>query len=338
MTSPQKITGTIGFLGFGNMGGAVARGAVAAGLVVPENILVYDPGLPSGALESSGFGAAGSAEEVFQKSEVILLAVKPQVFKETAAAWTELVSGFSGKTVISVMAGIRVDKLRSVFPGFAAVRVMPNLGLSVGEGATAIATDGVGEDSLNLVEAIFQSCGTTVRVMEEQMDAVTALSGSGPMYVFEFIEAITQGLADNMPRDRAYKTALDIYSAGGESSGSLPNYLLAEFIEALARSGVASGLPYIAAYQLAKQTFEGALKLLKSSSDMPSIWTARVCSPGGTTLAALKILEEKEFRERVMDAVRGEVMFDREAFREILMQAMEPAVAAAKKRSEELSG
>jgi pyrroline-5-carboxylate reductase len=159
----QKITGTIGFLGFGNMGGAVARGLIAAELVAPENIMVYDPMASKEILTAMGASTAGSAEEVFLRADVVVLAVKPQVFKETAVAWTELVSGLSGKTIISVMAGIRAETLRAVFPGFTAIRVMPNLGLSVGEGATAIATDKVEEKSLELAEMVFRSCGTTVR-------------------------------------------------------------------------------------------------------------------------------------------------------------------------------
>jgi pyrroline-5-carboxylate reductase len=271
LMSVDKITGTIGFLGFGNMGGAVARGAVAAGLVAPEDILVHDPALAPGVLSGLGASAAGSAEEVFRKADVVILAVKPQVFREIAPAWTELVSGLSGKIVVSVMAGIRAEKLRSVFPGFNAVRVMPNLGLSVGEGATAVASDGVAEGSLNLVEAIFNSCGTTVRVTEDQMDAVTAVSGSGPMYLFEFIGAMTEA---------------------GEKAG------LAEDV----------------AYKLAVQTAKGSLKLLETSPDTPEAWTKRVCSPGGTTLAALGVLQT-------------------EGFHDIIARA----VAAAKKRSEELS-
>jgi pyrroline-5-carboxylate reductase len=263
---------TIGFLGFGNMGGAVARGAVAAGLVSPSRVLVFDPGLPAGILDASGFSAAGSAEEIFQKADVVLLAVKPQVFKETASAWTELVAGLSGKTVVSVMAGIRVEKLRTTFPGFTVVRVMPNLGLSVGEGATAIAQDGLDEASLSLVESIFNSCGKTVRVSENQMDAVTAVSGSGPMYLFEFVGAMTE-------------------------------------------AGVKAGLAQDVSYALAVQTAKGSLKLLETSSDDTTTWTKRVCSPGGTTLAALGVLQAEGFHAIV-----------------------ERAVAAAKTRSEELSG
>src|SRR5690606_19540351 len=137
------------------------------GILPSTGILVHDPAFPESALAEKGFGRVGSAEEVFRRADVVLLAVKPQVFKEVSGAWTELVSGLSGKTVISVMAGIRAPKLRETFPGFTCVRVMPNLGLAVGEGATAVATDGLPEEALRLVETIFNSCGTTVRVKEE---------------------------------------------------------------------------------------------------------------------------------------------------------------------------
>jgi pyrroline-5-carboxylate reductase len=269
--SVNKI-GTIGFLGFGNMGGAVARGLVAAGILPAANILVHDPAFADEALTAQGFSRAGSAEDVFRRADVVLLAVKPQVFKDVAPAWTELVSGLSGKTVVSVMAGIRAAKLRETFQGFTCVRVMPNLGLAVGEGATAIATDGLAEESVRLVETIFNSCGTTVRVTEDQMDAVTAVSGSGPMYLFEFVGAMTE-------------------------------------------AGVKAGLARDVAYELAKQTAKGSLKLLETSTDAPETWTKRVCSPGGTTLAALGVLQA-------------------EGFHDIIARA----VAAAKKRSEELSG
>lgn len=273
MNSSQRISGTIGFLGCGNMGGAVARGVMAAGLRPPARVLVYDA--QSTAVKffaAAGCAPADSPGELFRRAEIIVLAVKPQVFKEVSPAWKAESSGLKDKTIVSVMAGIRTAYLREVFPrNNAVVRVMPNLGLSVGEGATAIASDSVDEDSLQLVEAIFRSCGTTVRVAEDQMDAVTAVSGSGPMYLFEFIGAMTE-------------------------------------------AGVKAGLARETAYTLALQTAKGALKLLETSSDDPSVWTKRVCSPGGTTLAALGVLEKEGFHGIV-----------------------ERAVAAAKKRSEELS-
>jgi pyrroline-5-carboxylate reductase len=169
------------------------------------------------------------------------------------------------------MAGIRASKLREVFPEFTCIRVMPNLGLSVEEGATAIAIDGASEDALKWTEAVFSLCGTTVRVTEDQMDAVTGVSGSGPMYLFEFVGAMSD-------------------------------------------AGVKAGLAPDVAYKLALQTAKGSLKLLETGADTPETWTKRVCSPGGTTLAALGVLQKEGFHG-----------------------ILERAVSAAKKRSEELS-
>ena len=131
--------------------------------------------------------------------------IKPQVFRATPPTPQR-----GKKTVVSVMAGIRVAQMRATFPNsFTVIRVMPNLGLSVGEGATAIASDGLTEASLQLAESIFQSCGKTVRVTEDLIDAVTGVSGSGPMYVFEFVEALTQGGVDaGLTRETAYELAL----------------------------------------------------------------------------------------------------------------------------------
>jgi pyrroline-5-carboxylate reductase len=275
MTSSQKITGTIGFLGFGNMGKAIAEGVVAKGVSSVGSILIKDPGLPADvaqALGRKGYRFAQTDAELFKQSDVILLAIKPQVVKEQRDALAgvfEALSG-TGKTIISIMAGIKAPWLREFAPrGSNVIRVMPNLGLSVGEGATAIATDGVGDFSI--VETIFQSCGTTVRVTEDQIDAVTAVSGSGPMYLFEFVGAMTE-------------------------------------------AGVKAGLEQDVAYKLAIQTAKGSLKLLESSSDTPDTWTKRVCSPGGTTLAALGVLQSEGFHG-----------------------ILERAVLAAKKRSIELS-
>ena len=272
----QKITGTIGFLGFGNMGKAIAEGVVKAGLASPENILIKDPGLPSDteqSLAQKGYRFAGSQEELFRESSVVILAVKPQIAKQEKENWARIFAAIpgAGKTLISIMAGIKASWLREFAPrGSNVIRVMPNLGLSVGEGITAIDTDGAGE--FGIVEAIFSSCGTTVCVTEDQMDAVTAVSGSGPMYLFEFIGAMTE-------------------------------------------AGVKAGLARDVAYKLALQTAKGSLKLLETSSDTPEAWTNRVCSPGGTTLAALGVLQKEGFHG-----------------------ILERAVAAAKKRSEELSG
>jgi pyrroline-5-carboxylate reductase len=211
---------------------------------------------------------------LFRESSVVILAVKPQIAKQEKDNWARIFSAIpgAGKTFISIMAGIPSMFLRDIRPsGSSVVRVMPNLGLSVGEGATAIALNDAFQVALDTAVAIFGACGVTVIVDEHQMDAVTAVSGSGPMYLFEFIGAMTE-------------------------------------------AGVKAGLTQDIAYKLAVQTAKGSLKLLETSSDTPEAWTKRVCSPGGTTLAALGVLQGEGFHGIV----------DR-------------AVAAAKKRSQELS-
>ncbi|MCD6024765.1 MAG: pyrroline-5-carboxylate reductase [Fibrobacteria bacterium] len=262
--------GTLGFLGFGNMGKAIAKGVVAAGIVPASGILIKDPGLPAdfaASLAGQGYQFAESEADLFSRSSVVVIAVKPQTAKAERDNWKALFASLngSGKTYVSIMAGIKAPWLREIAPqGSVVVRVMPNLGLSVGQGATAIATEAASEESLRIVESIFQSCGTTVRVTEDQMDAVTAVSGSGPMYVFEFVEAMT---------------------AAGEKAG-------------LSRE---------VAYELVQQTVRGSLELLKPVDGVPSAtpdeWSARVRSPGGTTAAAQDLLRAEGFRDMLGRAV-----------------------------------
>ena len=260
---------SLGLLGCGNMGGAIARGVVAADLLPAKRVFVHDPEPKAmKSLEVLGCQAAGSLTKLFQQADVIVIAVKPQVFK--TMSFPPFPRGKVQKTVISVMAGIGVSRLRKIFPKpFTVIRIMPNLGLSVREGATAIATRNVPEASIRLAEAVFNSCGQTVRVAESRMDAVTGLSGSGPMYVFEFIEAMTQ-------------------------------------------AGMDSGLLRKTAYRLAMQTVKGSVKLLETSEDLPSVWSARVRSPGGTTAEAQKVLEKEDFHAIVRRAVAAAVKRSKE--------------------------
>jgi len=198
---------SLGLLGCGHMGGALVRGAMSAKLLKPEHISIFDPDpAATRPLEALGCRAAASPLEVLQNSQVIVLAIKPQIFSKLAPEWKAAFSALPEKMVISVMAGIRSMRIREVFPvNCKVIRVMPNLGLSVGEGGTAIAVDGLAESSLQTVEALFRASGITARVSEDQLDAVTGISGSGPMYVFEFVEAMTEaGVRCGLARETAY--------------------------------------------------------------------------------------------------------------------------------------
>ena len=260
---------SLGLFGCGNMGGAIVRGVLAANLLPADRLFFFDEDYKVvQAMNSLGCKSLVSPYELFHEAETIILAVKPQVFKQLVLP--AFPPAREGKTIISIMAGIRLEQLREKIIGpFSFIRTMPNRGLSVGEGMTAIAADGHSEKTLPLAESIFCSCGQTVRVTEDQMDAVTGLSGSGPMYVFEFIEALTL-------------------------------------------AGVKSGLTRDTAYRLAIQTAKGSLKLLESSDDAPSVWSARVRSPGGTTAEAQKVLERDGFADLLIRAVEAAVARSKE--------------------------
>lgn len=179
------------------MAQAIVRGVVRARVLAPAQIVVCEPDEAKRAIfRELGIHATDSHAEALDdlgREGMILLAVKPQVFAtlatqmnpQTGAAWL----------VVSIMAGVRVQAIREAlgWPGRPVVRTMPNLAASVGLGITAIASDsmGVGPNDLARVESIFSSVGKLVRTPEDQLDAFTALAGSGPAYVYYLAEAMT---------------------------------------------------------------------------------------------------------------------------------------------------
>ena len=244
----------IGVLGCGNMGGALVRALVSSGTVPAKDLFVYDTLAPAmeGLKRELGVQTAVQAHDLPDKCDVLILAVKPQIFHQIAPGLRA--HGGKERVVLSVMAGVTSDDIRAYFPeDYQIVRTMPNLPLSVGEGATAIEIDGHSEATLLLAEHIFKAAGRTVRVTSHQMDAVTGLSGSGPAYVFEFLEG-------------------------------------------LILAGVKAGLPRDTATSLVMQTAKGALRLLESSKEGPPAWSAKVSSPGGTTIHGLHVLEASGFK------------------------------------------
>jgi pyrroline-5-carboxylate reductase len=257
----------VGFLGCGNMGGALLKGMIGSGNWKPENLKVLETDPQKAEVWKADWQVSIVLDihSLLDEVDAVVLAVKPQIFPEES-----IQQGFHNflKTqdtkppvLISLMAGLSSAKLTAmVGEAFPVVRTMPNLPLSVGVGVTAIEQGHHSEDVLQGVETIFQSAGGTVRVKESQMDAVTGLSGSGPMYVFEFINGLIE-------------------------------------------AGKSNGLAEEASRSLAIQTAKGALKLLESSEETPSQWTEKVCSKGGTTLAGLGVLEERGFQQTLHEAV-----------------------------------
>lgn len=201
---------SIGFLGAGKMATALARGFVRAKLAAPGQIIASDPFAPARTAfaKETGAKAATSNAEVVQSAKVIFLAVKPD---QVASVLAEVRDHFTGKhLLISIAAGVPIAKLEgALVAGARVIRVMPNTPALVGESASAYAmgkaaTRADGE----LAQKLFSAVGTAFHVKESLLDAVTGLSGSGPAYVYQFIEALSDGgVAAGLPRDVATKLA-----------------------------------------------------------------------------------------------------------------------------------
>ncbi|MDP0490825.1 MAG: pyrroline-5-carboxylate reductase [Verrucomicrobiota bacterium JB023] len=202
----------IGLIGCGRMGRALIEGAIRAGTVKPEDVLAYDIHRPTveKLVHDQGITGTHSISELAEGSEAILLCTKPG---DVAGALSEVADATPGdgeKLLISVAAGVTMAQLEAHTAGKARViRSMPNTPALVGQGAAAFTTGiGVTEDDEAFASRLFGSVGQVVTVPEKLMDAVTGLSGSGPAFVYLFIEALADGaVASGLPRDQALALA-----------------------------------------------------------------------------------------------------------------------------------
>jgi pyrroline-5-carboxylate reductase len=201
---------TVLFLGGGNMATAMIQGLLARGTVAKEEVLVSEPvaALRDGLAARFGVRTTTNNLEGVREADVIILAVKPQVLVGVLGEIAPAVT--SEKLVISIAAGIPLDTLAGALPvGTRLVRTMPNTPALVGAGATGVSAGVTATPTdLELARTLFDSVGLSVVVPESLLDAVTGLSGSGPAYVFLFIEALADGgVRSGLPRDAALKLA-----------------------------------------------------------------------------------------------------------------------------------
>jgi pyrroline-5-carboxylate reductase len=205
----------IGFIGAGVMARALGKGLVRGGIVPAAGLMCSAP-LPTDGQPFLDLlpGARWTAlnDEVVRQSDLIILAIKPQVFPEAIPTLRE---AGAGKLFLSLMAGIPLEKIcAGLHPTARVVRSMPNTPMQIGTGASVYAGGpGVTEDDLALVHRVLSSAGKAWPVEEKQIDAVTALSGSGPAYVFHFIDALIRGgmavgLSEKLACDLAVQTVL----------------------------------------------------------------------------------------------------------------------------------
>ena len=198
------------FLGTGKMATAIAGGIVRAGVLNSCEICGFDVNADAIAAFEKSTGCAGynsNLELLISEAQYILIAVKPQMIESALAGLTQLLKD---KTVLSIAAGISIAKLETLTQSKKIIRIMPNTPALVGCGAAAYAVSaGAAEEDEKFADTVFSAVGSAVKVAESALDAVTALSGSGPAYVFEFIQALADGgVAEGLPRDIALQLAV----------------------------------------------------------------------------------------------------------------------------------
>jgi len=210
MTNPQHH---IAFIGGGNMASAIIGGLLRQGMK-PEQITVVEPFAETAAKLQQDFGitALPVASPALAQADLVVWAVKPQVFSEAA---TPVMPHTRTALHLSVAAGIRTDSIGRWVGTERVVRCMPNTPALVGQGITGLfPCPSVTSIDKALVEQVIGTTGQYVWVdKESQLDAVTALSGSGPAYVFYFLEAMTEaGMGMGLSAEQAYKLAVATFS------------------------------------------------------------------------------------------------------------------------------
>lgn len=199
------------FIGAGRLGSAMMQALIENDTCKPAEIGCISKPEETAlqASENLGVQAIFSLEDLVTSADTVVLAVKPQQLGTLDAAVTE---GTEGKLIISVLAGTRLETLEGVFPGARnIVRTMPNTPARIGAGMTAFCSrDPLDAGDRRKTEDLLSAMGQFVEVAEDAMDAITAVSGSGPAYVFEFVAALRNaGCEAGLDRDMAYRLALE---------------------------------------------------------------------------------------------------------------------------------
>lgn len=179
----------LGFIGGGNMAKAILNGILNNNVVEKFNILISDPFLKE---DICGVKVVNDNSLIFENCEYVILAIKPQIFNQICQQFGTV----NSKYVISIMAGVSTQKIKSCIPNSQIIRIMPNTPCSVGEGMSVICAKDVDQVGKQFVIQLFECIGKATFLDENKFDAVTSISGSGPAYVLYFIQSMIQGGID----------------------------------------------------------------------------------------------------------------------------------------------
>jgi len=247
-----------GFIGCGNMGGAIARALSKT----TKNITLCDPYAAKALSEELGC-QAGLNESAAATCDCLFLAVKPQVLESVITPIATILSEHK-PLIITMAAGVEIKKIEAmVGTSLPIIRIMPNTPVTVGNGTILYCHNAlVSETMVNTFLADMKYAGMLDPISENLIDAASALSGCGPAYVYMFIEALADG-------------------------------------------AVACGVPRAKALTYAANTLAGAAQMVLQTNTHPGALKDAVCSPGGSTIAGVRTLEEKGFRGAVIDCIQS---------------------------------
>lgn len=268
----------IGLIGFGNMGSAIFER-----LKGDFQFYVFDK--DKNKLKGlKGVRAAAGNKFLIKAVDTAVLAIKPQDFQDVLKE-ISLIS--KGKLIISIAAGITTNYIEGSLLEPRVIRVMPNLAARIGEGVICLCKgNSATDDDLNFSQELFRKLGSTLVIGEDMMDAATAVSGSGPGFLY--------------------------YLCEGKSSEEAKNYARDIFIPALARAARNLGFSPEQAEILAKGTAEGGIAFMEKSGQSPDELKKMVASKGGTTEAGLEVLQGAGTLE---DAVKAAFLRSKELSR-----------------------
>lgn len=207
--SINTVSKSLAVIGGGVMAEAIVSRLLGSGIYAATEVVICEPNPQRRVYLAQEYGCGVMADNrAGAAAEIVLLAVKPQIFPDVAKELSQQAA--EGTTIVSIMAGISLAQLGHAWPTAAIVRAMPNTPATVGAGMTALAAnDRSSEEILQNVRNLFAAVGDVVTVPESLMDGVTGLSGSGPAFVAIFIEALADGgVAAGLPRPIAQKLAL----------------------------------------------------------------------------------------------------------------------------------
>ena len=279
----NNIKKKIGFIGTGNMGEAFISAIIKSGICCPSSILASDINKERLTFLNSRYDIPITDDnfKLFTKSDIVILAIKPQQMEQALSGIiTQKTYNISKrKLVISIAAGIKIEKIENLLyepldekqrENLPVIRVMPNTPVLVLQGMSGLSPNRfVKRDELDMAMTLLKATGKVLEFSEKQLDAVTALSGSGPAYVFYMIESMIKG-------------------------------------------GIEAGLTGDEARTLSLTTVKGTLTMMEELTEAPETLRQRVTSPGGTTEAAIKVMENGGVKEIIIKAIATAAQRSRE--------------------------